>query len=189
MRRRPRPRRPPGSAGPRRPGSPGTSGSTASARPCTPRPRRGAVAPRQALLVEAEDLQLDRQVDLAQRHVRRTVMTAGAKLRIEVTPASTSRSATSWATWPGMAMMPMAIGSPLATAGRSSMWRTARPSISSPTLAGSASNSADDPKASGREAPVVGQRVAEVAEPTMATGQSWVRPSSRLIWYRRYSTS
>ena len=49
-----------------------------------------------------------------------TVTIAGAKLRIERTPAATSRSATSCAPAAGVAMMPMAIPSSLTSAGSSS---------------------------------------------------------------------
>ena len=54
--------------------------------PSRPSGRRSAAAAR-PLLVEAQDLQLDRQVDLAQRHVgRERSARSGAKLRIDVRP-------------------------------------------------------------------------------------------------------
>ena len=63
---------------------------------------------RPALLVVAEDLQLDGEVDLA--HLDRPAAptsTTGAKLRMLVTPAATRRSAASWAAAAGVAMTPM----------------------------------------------------------------------------------
>ena len=60
-----------------------------------------------ALLVEGEDLQLDREVDLAHVDPSGTSSTTGAKFRMLVTPAATSRSQTSWAAAAGVAMTPM----------------------------------------------------------------------------------
>ncbi len=71
-----------------------------------------------------------------------TEITVGAKLRIEGTPAATSRSATSWAADAGVAMMPMAIRCSATMSGRSSIERTATPWTSVPITRGSASQSA-----------------------------------------------
>ncbi len=71
-----------------------------------------------------------------------TDSTHGAKLRMLVTPAATSSSATAWAAPAGVAITPIAMPSSTAARLSSSMCRTVRPWIRSPTLAGSASNSA-----------------------------------------------
>ena len=82
-----------------------------------------------------------------------------------MTPASTSRSATSWAAAAGVAMMPIAM--PRSRDDRRAGRRWARPRgrrRCSPTLAGSASTSATTAEAAGAEAAVVGERLAEVAD-------------------------
>ena len=71
-----------------------------------------------------------------------TASTHGAKFRMLVTPAATSRSATRWAACAGVAITPIEMRSASTTASSSSMSRTASPPIRSPTRAGSASNRA-----------------------------------------------
>ena len=68
--------------------------------------------------------------------------THGAKFRILVTPAATSRSATDCAADAGVAITPIEIDSRAAISGSSSMCRTVKPLIFSPIRAGSASSSA-----------------------------------------------
>ncbi len=68
-----------------------------------------------------------------------TVSTVGAKLRIEVTPAFTSRSQTCWAAPAGVAMTPMETPLSLMIASSSSVCRTGRPATGLPAMAGSAS--------------------------------------------------
>ena len=95
-----------------------------------------------AVLVEGQDLQLDGEVDLAHVDAVRHGSTHGAKFRMLVTPAATSRSATSCAACAGVAITAMEMRLLGDDLGRSSMWRTTRPLICSPTRAGSASKSA-----------------------------------------------
>ena len=80
-------------------GSPGTRGRRPAWRAQSGDVGQAAGAARGvALLVEAQDLQLDGEVDLAERDAPSgTESTVGAKLRIDVTPAATRRSATSCA--------------------------------------------------------------------------------------------
>src|SRR4051794_4890916 len=68
-----------------------------------------------------------------------TARTVGAKLRMLVTPAATSRSATPWAAEAGVAITPIETTSSVTTSSRSSKWRTSRPTMCSPTRARSAS--------------------------------------------------
>ena len=74
------------------------SRSGATRRPGTTLQRGRA---RAALLVVAQDLELDREVDLAHPTPRGTESTVGAKFRIDVMPACTRRSAASWAACAG----------------------------------------------------------------------------------------
>ena len=60
-----------------------------------------------SLLVVAEDLQLDGEVDLADLDARWHASTTGAKFKMLVTPALTSRSAASWAAAGGVAITPI----------------------------------------------------------------------------------
>ena len=133
-------------------------------------PRR---RPRLALLVVGEDLQLDRQVDLADVDaVGHRRARSGAKLRMLVTPAATSRSQTSWAAAAGVAMTPIATCSlgddrlELVEARGS-----AAPPTCSPTRSGSLSSSATMRKPREEKPGVVRQRVAEVADADDDHGQ------------------
>ena len=63
-----------------------------------------------------------------------------------------------------MAITPIATARAATSSGRSSTWRIARPPTRSPTLAGSASTSAATAEPALGEAPVVRQRVPEVAD-------------------------
>ena len=94
-----------------------------------------------------------------------TASGAGAKFRIERTPAPTIASATACAAAAGVQMTPISASCSRAIAGRSSTGRIASSPIRSPTFAGSASTSAGGPEPPLGEPPVVGERVPEVADP------------------------
>ena len=89
----------------------------------------------------------------------------GAKLRIDGTPAAMRRSATSWAADAGVAMMAMAMLRSWAIAGRSSIERTTMPCTSVPITVGVGVEQRRDREAAVAEAAVVGEGLAEVAEP------------------------
>ena len=94
-----------------------------------------------------------------------TESTAGAKLRMLVTPAPTSRSQTDCAAAAGVAMTPMATACSRRRAPRARRTRgSARPptSLAEPGRVGV--EQGDDPEAAGGEPGVVGQRVPEVAD-------------------------
>jgi hypothetical protein len=91
------------------------------------------------LLVIAEDLQLDGEVDLANRDPGGTDSTTGAKFKMLLTPARTSRSAASWAAPVGVATTPIEMPLAPTIAGSSSMWRTRTPPTTVSTLATSMS--------------------------------------------------
>ena len=126
------------------------------------RARRRRVAP---LLVEGQDLQLDREVDLAQRHAvghghdrRREVEDRRDAGVDEAVGHLLGRAA-------GVAMMPIAIAALGAIVGRgrrSTRWRGRRRCW--PTLLGIGVDQRHDPEAAGAEAPVVRERLAEVAD-------------------------
>ena len=143
-----------------------------------------AAAAGAALLVVAEDLQLDGEVDLAHADaVAGTVSTTGAKLRMLVTPAATSRSAASWAAAAGRGddadrHVPRAARS--AAARRGGGPRT--PPITVPTLAGVDVDDAGDREAALAEPAVAGERLAEVAGADDDDRPVVGRPSSRRIW-------
>ncbi len=71
-----------------------------------------------------------------------TVSTVGAKFRMLVTPASTSRSQTCWAAPGGVVMTPIETCWLSTMDSSSSMWRTGRPAALLPTTVGSASSRA-----------------------------------------------
>ena len=93
-----------------------------------------------------------------------TEITAGAKLRIDVTPAATSRSATSWAACAGVAMMPIVTCASLAI----DRQVVERPDREPEELGADLRRVGVDQRGDG-EAPlgepaVVGERLAEVAD-------------------------
>ena len=101
----------------------------------------------------------------APRRSSGTASTAGAKFRMLLTPAATSRSQTSCATAAGVAITPMATPCRATSASRSVERRdrrARRPSV--PTIAGVGVDQRPDREPAGGEAAVVGQRVAEVAD-------------------------
>ena len=121
-------------------------------RPCAARGRPGSAA--------------DGEVDLAYVDaVRHRESTPGAKLRMLVIPAATIRSATSCAAIAGVAITPMATPWSVTICSRSSKERTSMPATTSSWRSGSASRRRDDPEAAAAEAGVVGEGVAEVADP------------------------
>ena len=92
-----------------------------------------------------------------------TDSTTGAKLRMLVTPALTSRSAASWAAEPGVATTPIDTFWARTIAGRSSSWRTRTPPMTLPILAASTSTMPATGKPRCAEAAVAGEGLAEVA--------------------------
>ena len=89
---------------------------------------------------------------------------AGAKLRIELTPAATRRSATSWAAPAGVAMMPMAIPCWRAIVGQVVDVADRDAADLRPTLPGSASTRAATGKPRSWKPRVVGEGLAQVAD-------------------------
>ena len=127
--------------------------------------QRRAVGGRAALLVVAEDLQLDGEVDLADVDRRAAPSsTTGAKLRMLVTPAATSRSAASWAAAAGVATTPIdtCVGC-ARSAARSSMRADADAADHRADLGGVDVDDAGDREAALAEPAVAGERLAEVA--------------------------
>ena len=93
-----------------------------------------------------------------------TATTAGAKLRIEQTPAATSRSATSWAAAAGVAMIPILM--PRSLHDRREVVDRLDRQVADllADLRRVGVHEGQHPEPTGAEAPVVGQRLAEVAE-------------------------
>ena len=95
---------------------------------------------------------------------RGTVRTAGAKFRMDVTPAATRRSATSWAPVAGVAMMPMASASAADDLGQVvEVAHLEAADLGADLAPASMSTIAATGKAPFAESAVVGEGVAEVA--------------------------
>ena len=135
---------------PPRPARPGRGRCHAPA-PCAARGRRGSAARSTGR-------------PCARRRPSGTESTAGAKLRMLVTPAATSRSQTPWAAAAGVAMTPMATRSPATISSSSSKAHDRHVAHLLRPPVGVAVEQRHDAEAAGAEPGVVGQRVPEVAD-------------------------